>query len=92
MNKIGRPTYLGNDKESLIVADSDIGGGHGLPLDINYLLEHMERIIKAVKCWYGDNYIINNVTPEFIKRSNEIYNEHDIQTKKLCMGLVMYQA
>ena len=38
MNKIGRPTYLIIDKESLIVADSDTEGGYGLPLDINYIL------------------------------------------------------
>ena len=38
MNKIGRPTYLSNDKESLIFAAADIKGGHGLPLDGNYIL------------------------------------------------------
>ena len=35
MNKIGLPTYLSNDKESLIVADADIEGGHGLTLNSN---------------------------------------------------------
>ena len=49
MNKIGRPTYLNNDKESLIVAASEIEGGHDLPLDSNYLLENLQRVIKAVK-------------------------------------------
>ena len=38
MNKIVFPTYLSNDKKYLIVAASDIEGGHSLPLDGNYLL------------------------------------------------------
>ena len=50
MIKIGRPTYIINDKDSLIVADAKIGGGNGLPLDIIYLLEQLQRVIKAVKC------------------------------------------
>ena len=39
MNKICHPTYLGNDKENLVVVDADIEGGHGLPLESNYILE-----------------------------------------------------
>ena len=35
MNKTGRPNYLSNDKEDLIVAASDIEVVHGLPLDNN---------------------------------------------------------
>ena len=42
MNKIGRPTYLINEKESLIVADADIEGGIGLPLDSNYILRKLQ--------------------------------------------------
>ena len=38
MNKIGHPTYLSNDKESFIIAASEIEGGHGLPLESNYFL------------------------------------------------------
>ena len=32
MNKIGRPTYLSKNEESLIVAAAENEGGHGLPL------------------------------------------------------------
>ena len=64
MNKIGRPTYLSNDKEYLIVAADDIEGGHGPPLDSNYLSEQLQQAIKAVKCWCGDNYILKNTAPQ----------------------------
>ena len=50
MNKMGLPTYLSNDKEYLIVTDADIEGGQGLPLDNIYLLDQMQRIIKAICC------------------------------------------
>ena len=61
-NKIGCLTYLSNDKESLIVAYADIEGGHGLPLDSNYILGQLQHAIKAAKCWFGDNHIISKVT------------------------------
>ena len=48
MNKAGLPTYLGNDKESLIDSYDEIKGGHGLPLDSNCLLEQFQRVINAV--------------------------------------------
>ena len=64
MNKIGRPIYLSNDKESLMVSDAGIKGGHGIPLVSNSLLGKLKRVIKAVKFWCGDNYILNNVTPQ----------------------------
>ena len=38
MNEIGRPNYLSNTKEYLIVTAAGIEGGHGLPLDSSYLL------------------------------------------------------
>ena len=44
--KIVRPYYLSNDKGYLIVSSADIVGVHGLILDSNYLLEHLQRIIK----------------------------------------------
>ena len=34
MNKIGRPNYLNNDKDSLVVVAANIEDGHGVPLDI----------------------------------------------------------
>ena len=67
MNKIGIPTYLSNDKESLVVTDDEIEGGCGLLLESNFLLEQLQCVIKDVKYWYDDNYIIKNVTsPVFL--------------------------
>ena len=48
----------------MIVATDDIGGGHHLTLDINSILEQLQRVIKAVKFWCGDNEILNNATPQ----------------------------
>ena len=62
MNKIGYPTYLSNYKESLLFTASDIEVCHGPSLDSNSILDHLQRSIKAVKFWCGDNEILNNVT------------------------------
>ena len=82
MNKIGHPTYLSNDKESLIVAAAEIEGGHGLPLDSNSILDQLKHLIKAVKWWCVDNEIINDVTPQVflqvVKCVNEMESEHEI--------------
>ena len=72
MNKIGHPTYLSNAKESLIVAAADIEGGHGLTMDSNYLLELLQRVIKTVKCWHGDNDGLNNFTPQVFPSSCQL--------------------
>ena len=40
MNKIGRPNYLNNDMDSLIVAADEIEGGHEPPMESNYLLRY----------------------------------------------------
>ena len=73
MNKIGRPTYLINDKEYLIVAAAKIEGGHGLPLDSNYILGKLYHIIMAVKCWCDDNDILKNVTPKVFPQTCQTY-------------------
>ena len=53
INKMGRPTYLSNDRGSLVVLDYGIGGGHGLPLVSNYILDKLQHIINAVKLRCG---------------------------------------
>ena len=73
MNKIGRPTYLSNEKESLTVVAADIEGAHVLTMDSNYLLYLLQRVIKAVNCWCGDNYILNNVTPQVFMPSRQSF-------------------
>ena len=62
MNKIGLPTFLSNNKEYLIVTAADIEGGHGPPLGGNCLLGKLQRSIKPVNFWCGDNDILNNIT------------------------------
>ena len=64
MNKIVLPTYLSNDKESLIFSHDEIEVVHGILLDSNYLLEQLQCVIKAVKLWCGDNNILNNDIPQ----------------------------
>ena len=64
MNKISPPTYISKEKESLIVSDANIGGGHGPPLAIISLLEQLHRIIKSVKCQSSDNDIVKNAIPQ----------------------------
>ena len=49
MKKIGHPSYLSNDKGSLIVAAADIEGGHGLPLDSTYILDQFHIFIKVFR-------------------------------------------
>ena len=71
MNKIVLPTYLSNEKEYLIVAAVDIERVHELPLDSNYLLEKLQRTIKTVKLWCGDNEIIKNATPQVFPPSHQ---------------------
>ena len=72
MNKIGRPTYLSNDMESLIVVAAEIEGGHGLPLESNFILGQLQCVIKAVKLLCGDNDIINNATPQLFMPSLQV--------------------
>ena len=69
MNKIGRPTYLSNDKEYLIVAVDENEVGHGLPLDSNHILDQLQHVIKSVKFWCGDNETPNNVIPQVFSPS-----------------------
>ena len=72
MNNIGRPNYLSNDKDSLIVVASDIEGDHVLPLDSNYLLDQLQHVIKAVKFWCSNNDVLNNTTPQVFLSSRQV--------------------
>ena len=71
MNKIGLPTYLGNENDYLMVVSAEIEGGHGLPLGSNYLLEKFQNVIKAVNFWCGDNEILKNVAPQLFTPSHQ---------------------
>ena len=73
INKIGLPTYRSNEKEYLIVAAAEIEGGRGLPLESNSIFKQLQRIIKAAKCWCGDNEIIKNSTPQLFMPSCQVF-------------------
>ena len=80
------------DKYLLIFSSAEIEGVHGITLVSYDLLEQLQSVIKAVKCWCGDNNI-NKIRPlkyycELIKRVNEKDNEHENQTRKSRIGLV----
>ena len=95
MNKIGSPNYLINNKDYLIFVAADIEGEHVITLESNYILGHLQCIIKAVKCYSGDNGIINNTTPQVFTLGLQSYQWRLEwawnSNRKLCMGLVMYQ-
>ena len=46
--KIGRPTYLNSDEESLVVASAEIEGAHGLPIDVDTLGAKLQLVITSV--------------------------------------------
>ena len=62
MNKIVHPTYLIDDEESLIVTIAKIEGLNGLPLESHALSDQMQCILKATKCWCGDNNILKKLS------------------------------
>ena len=65
-------------------------------MDNNALSEQLQSVVKAIKFRRGDKNIKKmphfKYCCEVIKRINERENEHEIQTKKLRTGLVMYPA
>ena len=71
MNKIVFLPYLGDDQESLMVANAGIKGVHGLPLDGNSPLYQLQRVIKSIKCWCCDNEIPKNVTTQVFPPSRQ---------------------
>ena len=46
--KVGRPTYLNKDEESLVVALEEIEGAHGFPIGVNTLVAELQLVIKSV--------------------------------------------
>ena len=73
MNKIGCPTYLSNEKKSLIASPADIESDNGLPLDSNYFLGQLKNVIKAVNFGYSDNDILKNFTPQEFPPSCQVW-------------------
>ena len=61
-------------------------------MDNNALSEQLQSVVKAIKFRRGDKNIKKmphfKYCCEVIKRINERENEHEIQTRKSCRGLV----
>ena len=83
MNKSGQPTYLNEDKESLVIATANIEGSHGLPFDCHGVAMQFQNVAKAVKSQCGDNEILHKSSMryfrEVIKRVNKKKDEHEYQ-------------
>ena len=53
--KIARSrNYLNEDKESLVVASSNIESGRGLPLGCRGVVKKLQNVANATKAQYGD--------------------------------------
>ena len=57
MNKSVRQNYLNEDEDALVVAPTDVDGGHGLPLDGRVVAHQFQNGFKVVKSQCGDCYI-----------------------------------
>ena len=49
MNKVGRPTYLIPGEESLVVAEEEIEGNHGLPVNTATISTELQYVVASVK-------------------------------------------
>ena len=92
MKKNARPTYLDEDKESLVIASAEIEGGHGLTFYCNSLSEKFQEFSKAVKSRCGDINILIKYSmsyfQEVINRFNRMEDEHEDQKIISRTGLV----
>ena len=90
--KNGRPTYLNPDEEALVVASAEIEVAHGLPIDVNTLVNELQLVIRAVNAQQSTKVITPNASSQYtrsvIKRVNNCEDGHDNQRKKSRAGLV----
>ena len=64
--KIGRPTYLNQDEEALVVASDEIEGDHGLPIDVNTLGSELQLVIRAVNTQQSTKVITPKASSQYI--------------------------
>ena len=90
--KIGRPTYLNSDEETLVVASAEIEGAHGLHIDDNTLGGRLQLVIRAMNAQQSTKVITPKASSQYtrlvIKRVNNIGDGHDNQSKKSRTGLL----
>ena len=72
MNKKGRPNYLSNNEESLIVSAYEIEGGHGLPLDSHAISYQLQHVFKTIKWPIGDNYILKMPPLKYCRKISNV--------------------
>ena len=84
--KVGRPTYLNSDEESLVVTSAEIEGAHGLPIYFNTLGFKLKLVIKVVNARQSTKDITpkasSNYTRSVIKQVKNIEDGRDKQRKK----------
>ena len=55
MKKLGWPTYLNEDEESLVISSAEIEGVRGLPFDCHGDAMQLQTVFKAFKFRCGDH-------------------------------------
>ena len=71
----------------MIIA-ADIEGGRCLTLDMNYLSENMQRVIKDIKWWSGDNGILRISSLVPIKGEMVMASKTYVYTKLVKVSLL----
>ena len=91
MKKNGRPNYLNEDYQSLLISSADIEIVPGIPFECHGLAYQLQEVVEAVKFWCGNNNILPKSSiryfQEVIKRANKTEDEHEDQKLELVQGL-----
>ena len=76
MNKSGRPNYLNEEKDLLVVESADIEGDHGLPLDCN-VVSHQLQDSKSQPIPVVYITISMKIIPQVFMHSNQVCKQKE---------------
>ena len=79
--KSGRLNYHGKYEELLIFALSKILGGHDLPLNNHAISDQFQLVLKATKCWNGNNNINKTSYHRYFHKVNKIVKNGRVSMK-----------
>ena len=92
IKKNGRPNYLNEDNQSLLISSAGIEVVPGLPFECHGLAYQLQEVFKAVKFRCGDNNILPKSSTmyfqEVIKQANKTEDEHEDQKIRTRTGFV----
>ena len=92
IKKNGRPNYLNEDNQSLLILSAGIEVVPGLPFECHGLAYQLQEVVKASKFRCGDNNILQKSSTiyfqEVIKQANKTEDEHEDQKIRTCTGFV----